>query len=246
MLAMTMFTACGDDDEPENKQTYTSTINNRAISGEDVVFSQGTAKVELNFSDMTILFSCDYKDINGQSHTFTTPEMALKLKAHSSTVYQFSQSMGETGSFDGYIDLSNGMMWYTFMDGTTKMVCTTHLLYTTTETQITNPENGNTYTHSQSAYLFALGSSGETCVMRIGNFVTNTNGAVDATEIEYDGLHVTPTATGYVITADEAVSSLSGYYKITAVNITVNNQCNAFSGTFTCSGKEIQVSGTLF
>ena len=50
MLAVMLFTACTDNDDPVNKQSFTSTINSRAIDGNDVVFSQGTAKAEVNFT----------------------------------------------------------------------------------------------------------------------------------------------------------------------------------------------------
>ena len=52
LLAVTLFTACGNEDEPVNKQSFTSTINCRAIDGDQVVFSQSSAKVELNYTDM--------------------------------------------------------------------------------------------------------------------------------------------------------------------------------------------------
>ena len=46
LLAVTLFTACNDNnDEPDNKQTFTSTVNSRAIDGDDVVYSRGTGKV---------------------------------------------------------------------------------------------------------------------------------------------------------------------------------------------------------
>ena len=42
VLAAVMFTSCSDNDEPVNKQSFTSTINTRAIEGDAVYFSQNS------------------------------------------------------------------------------------------------------------------------------------------------------------------------------------------------------------
>ena len=249
LLAVTMFTACGNDDEPDNKQTLTTIINCRAIDGEEVVFSQGSAKVELNYTDMFIKFTADYKDANGQSHSLTTPDM--KLYSQSSSVYSFNNAASSTYTgiemLQGFIDFATGMMWYSFIiDGSTKVVCTTHLLYAYTTTVLNNLENGNHASHNQSAYLFALDSRGETCILQINNFISTLNNSIDAAEIQYNGLTVTPTTTGFKITADKAESSYKGFYTITDVDFTLNDQCQVISGTFECNGLKHIVNGGLF
>ena len=249
LLAVTMLTACGDDDEPNNKQTFTSTINCRAIDGNDVVFSQGSAKVELNYSDMFIKFTAEYKDANGQSHSLTTPDMMLYTAGGS--VYTFNNAASSTyngiDNLEGYIDFATGMMWYSFVtDGSTRVVCTSHLLYAYSNTSMTNPENGNHGVHQQSAYLFALDTRGETCVMSISNFMSNMNGAVDAPEILYEGLTVTPTANGYIITADEVESNIKGFYTLTDVNFVLDNQCLGMTGSFKCKDINYEINGGLF
>lgn len=93
LLAVTLFTACGNDDEPINKQTVSMTVNNRAIKGDQVVFSQNNAQVEINYTAMEIQFNTDYKDINGQSHSVTTP--AMKLINVGGSVYSFEKGNGE-------------------------------------------------------------------------------------------------------------------------------------------------------
>ena len=59
LLAVTMLTACGNDDEPVNRQTVNMAINSRLVDASNgaVVFSQNTAKVEINYTDMTISFN---------------------------------------------------------------------------------------------------------------------------------------------------------------------------------------------
>lgn len=248
ILAAVMLTACGSDDDPVNKQTVTMTINSRAIEGDNIVFSQGSAKVDLDYTNMFIMFTADYKDVNGQSHSITTPEMKLYLS--SGMVYSFNNVASNTytgiDALTGYIDMSTGMMWYSFESSNCLVYSTTQLLYAYTTTTITNPENGNTFNHEQSAYLFALDTKGEKCVMKISNFIPKTNGMVQASEILYDGLTVTPTTMGYKITAAEVESSYRGYYTITDLNITLNSQCQIIGGTFKCDGHEYTLSGRLF
>ena len=252
LLAVTLFTACNDSDEPENKQIVNMVINSRAIDGDQVVFSQGNAKVELNYTDMLMKFTADYKDIDGVSHTITTPDMKMN-RVGTSTLYEFVSNSGQTGSnigesLGGYIDLTTGVMWYTLNTGSMQVISTTHLLYAYATTTMTNPENGNHGSHEQSAYLFALDSKGETCIMSISNFMSNMNGAVDATEVQYKNLDLTltPTTTGYIVTADEVESNYKGYYTLTDVHFVLNNQCQVLNGSFKCNGIEYSVAGTLF
>ena len=253
-MAVTLFTACNDSDEPENKQIVTMVMNNRAIDGDNVVFSQGSTKVELNYSDMLIKFTADYKDVDGVSHSITTPDMKMTRVSSSSTLYEFVSNFGSQmgsnigESLGGYIDLTTGVMWYTLNTGSMQVICTTHLLYAYATTTMTNPANGNHGSHDQSAYLFYLDSKGETCIMSISNFMSNMNGAVDAAEVQYKDLNLTltPTATGYIVTADEVESNYKGYYTLTDVHFILDNQCQVLSGSFKCNDLEYTVSGTLF
>ena len=250
LLAVTLFTSCNKDDEAVSRQTVNMTINNRAIDGEQVVFSQGTAKVELNYIDKTIKFTTDYNDIDGVPHSIITPDM--KMTPVSSSVYEFTSSNGNqvgsltSGTFSGYIDMSTGMTWYTINSGSMEVVSTSHLLYAYSTTDITNPDNDNHGSHQHSAYLFALDSKGETCILQISNFIPNLNGTIEAQEVQYNGLTVTPTATGYKITSEEAESSYKGFFKLTDVDFTLNEQCMVIDGSFKCNDLEFKVTGNLF
>ena len=246
LLAVTLFTACSESDDPINKQTFSSTFNCRAYDGDQVLFSQNTVKVEVNFTDMTIQVTTGYKDIDGITHTLTTN--AMQMVQRTGTVYSFHEQT-DLGSPSGYIDIATGMMWLTFTPelGSTNYYCTTHLLYAYATTNVTNPDNGLNYNHEQSAYLFVPDARGETCVMKISNFTPNIAGSIEANEIQYDGLTMTPTADGYVITASEVEpSNYKGNYIITDLNINLSNQGKLINGTFKCNDLEFKVTGDLF
>ena len=254
LLALVMFTSCNDD-EPINKQTINSTFNCRAVDLEEgtVVFSQSTAKIEINYNEMTIQFNTTYKDLDGISQTLNTPVMKLKAVS-SGTIYSMVTTYDNYNVINGYIDLATGMIWYDlsqyiqdgYFDASPKTVyMTTQLLYAYATTVVTN-EAGASFEHQRSAYLFALDSKGETCTMQISNFIPDTNGAIQATTVEYEGLNVTPTHLGYVITADEVESSYSGFYSIKDVHFTLDAECNVISGTYKVNGHDFTVSGNLF
>lgn len=240
LLAVTLFTACGNDDDPVNKQTVSMAINNRAIDGDQVVFSQANAKVEVNYTDMTIQINTEYNDATGRPHSVTTPMMTLTNEG--GTVYSFGKGTNEVS---GYIDFATGMTWFIINDDAGIVICSSQLLYAYSTTSITNPDNGNHYSHEYSAYLFVLDAKCEKCIMKISNFTPNIAGSVEAGEIQFNDLTVTPTATGYTITAAEAEASNKSY-TITDLNINISNQCQAINGSFKCRDLEFAITGKLF
>jgi hypothetical protein len=240
LLAVTMFTACGNDDEPDSKQTVTMTVNNRAINGDQVVFSQASAKVEVNYTRMEIQFNTEYKDANENSHSITTQMMNLTNEG--GTVYSFGKGSND---FSGYIDFATGMTWFIINDNAGAVIGTSQLVYAYSTTTVTNPDNGNHISHEYSAYLFALDSRCEKCIMQISNFIPNIAGSVEVGEIQFNDLTVTATATGYTITAAEAEST-SKFYTITDLNINLSNQCQVINGSFKCKDLEFTITGKAF
>jgi hypothetical protein len=160
LLAVTLFTACGNDDEPVNKQTVSMAINNRAIAGDQVVFSQANAKVEMNYTDMTIQITTEYNDATELPHSIATP--AMKLTNEGGTVYSFGKG---TSEITGYIDFATGMTWFIINDNFGPVICSSQLLYAYSTTSVTDPDNGNHYSHEHSAYLFILDAKCEKCIM---------------------------------------------------------------------------------
>ena len=254
VLAMSLLTACNNDDEHENKQKFTTAINNRACKDGVVIFSQGTAEVEINFDARTamrtIKITSTYKDIDGQSRTLTTPELEMPSPYGSPIgVYSFSttEDLGDgVRNLKGTIDIQTGMMRYTFQQDDYTIVCTTHLQFNNVITKIIDPMGASINTN-MSAYLFMLNSNANSCVMQISNFIPGVNGAGQADIVEYKNLNVTITDKGYLIKADEAKSTLDDrYYDLTNVDITIDRDCSHFSGSFNTKVSRHEFSGNLF
>lgn len=245
LLALILFSACKDTAD----SMYSSGLvtNNRATDGYDVVFSQGFGKIDLNYTNMTIQITNEYKDIMGQ-HNITTP--AMKLSPVGAAVYRFktenNQAVGGTQALDGYIDTNTGVTWYTLYGPDQQVYTSSHLKYIYVNTTITDPKKGDTYDDQKSAYTFVIDASGEKCILLISNFAPNTSGAVQATEIQYNDLTLTPTASGYIVTADKIESSIRGYYTITDLNFVLDNQGLALNGSFKCNDLDFNVTGSLF
>ena len=251
LLAATMFTSCLNGDDPEHEQTVLMIINSRAFGGDSVVFSQGSSKVTFNLVDMTMAFTCDYKDAESQSRTVTTPVMKLTATGTNSSVYKFegviSQSVSGIETIAGYIDMVTLMTWFTISDiDGSPVICTSQPNYIYATTNVSNPEDGKNYNHKQSTYLFAIDAKGGSCIFQIKNFIPNTSGLIQADVIQYEDIKVTPTSEGYIITTDKAESSLSGQYTITDMYIVLNSQCRFIDGIFTCEGLTFVVRGELF
>ena len=252
VLVMSLLTACSKDDESENKQKFTTAINNRACKDGEVVFSQGTAEVEINFKSntmRTIKITSTYKDIDGQSHTLITPELEMSSSSGapvSVCSFSMTDNLGNGArNLSGSINLQNGIMRYTFQQDDYTMLCTTHLLFDNVVTSIIDPMGASINTN-MSSYLFMLGSNARTCVMQISNFIPGVNGGVQAEVVEYKGLNVTITDQGYLIKADEAKATQGSYYDLTDVDIAVDRDCSHFSGSFNTKVSRHEFSGNLF
>ena len=253
LLSLVLFSSCNKDEDPVSKYTLYSTMSTRLVDSNDgsIVYSQSKGQIEFDQINMTVKFICAYKDKEGQNQMVTSPE--LKLVPIKGNAY-FMRGDGDQNSYGTYnpgiIDFDSGMMWYneTNNDGSTVYMTTQLLGYSYTTTVITNPENDNSSNHQQSAYGFTLDSRGETCDLIIKNFSTTLNGVVDAPELNYKGLTVTPTQTGYKVTAESASASGStqSTFTLTDVDFNIYQQCLVFNGTFKCNGLNYQVSGSLF
>ena len=244
LLAVTLFTSCLNNDEPVNKRSLQDVMNTRAVDGDKVVFSQNNVTIELDNTNQTIKFTTSYKDADGVSQSLTTPEM--KLNFVTGAIYSFSTPVGSPISLNGYVDLATIMVWYTFaIDGSEHIYSTTHFIFSYANITVTNPENSNSKKFDNSQCAFKIDATGEKCTMIITEFAPTVSGAI-MDKLIWEGLKLTPTATGYVITAETAESTMKGYYTLTDLNITISDQGQYIDGTFKCNDHIVRIAGLLF
>ena len=203
LLTVTLFTACGNDDKPENRQTVSMVINNRAIDGEK------QSKYEVQFNDLTVTPTAT-------GYTITAAQAEASNKSYTIT--------------DLNVNLSSQCQ--IINDNAGPVICTSQLLYAYTTPSVNNPDNGNHNTHEHSAYLFVLDSKCEKCILRIS-------------EVQFNDLTVTPTATGYTITAAQAEASNKSY-TITDLNVNLSSQCQVINGSFKCKDLDFAIMGKVF
>ena len=249
VLAAVMFTSCSDNDEPVNKQSFTSTINTRAIEGDAVYFSQNSAKVEVNYTGMTIQFTSDYNDDQWPfplvHHWRDEDDLSLghglylhQQRGLGQRRHQFTQGLPRHGHRHDVVQF-HGRRHHDGCQLEPSALC---LL----DDHGHQSRQWFTYYNQKSAYLFALDCKGETCTMQISNFAPNITGSIQALEIQFNDLKVVPTLTGYTITADEADSNYSGFYTITDLVINLDSQCQVINGSFKCSDLDFKITGDLF
>ena len=244
LLAVTMLTACGNDDDPVNKYTATVAINSRTLNGDAVVFSQSTGTITINSTDMTITISSGYKDAEGVGHTFTTP--AMPLTPMGGSIYSFTDS-SHAVDLTGYIDEATITAWYSFFaNASDRVISTTQMIYSYITTTVTNPDNGNHNSYTNAQYMFELDAKGEKCAMLATNFAPNLTGAIQSSRTYWEGLTVTPTTTGYIITADVAESNYKNNDTLTDLKVILDDQCRTINGSFKCNGLTIKVTGDMF
>lgn len=249
MLAVTMLTGCvKNNDEPVNVYTTTIPFNNRAFDGNKVIFSQNNATITIDLTNSTIQFETGFKDIDGVSHTMSTPIM--KMTPQGGPIYSFNsgtETFGTTNNLEGFINLETIMVWYSFFDhGSNRIISTSQLIYSFGNTTVTNPDNGNHYNNEFSQYKFIIDAKAEKCVMLIYQFAPNLNGTIQAEQIYWEGLSVTPTTTGYTVSSLMAESSLKDRFAITNLHFTLDDQCRVLNGGFKCEGLDFKVSSKLF
>ena len=241
LLTVVMFTSCNDDDETVNKQTLTATVNSRAVNGENTVFSQSSMTFELNYTDNTIQISGEYKDGNGTLTSVNTAAMPITTAA--SYTYGFTSS--DALHVIGYLDMSTGVIWFNFIDGTgCNVYCTTHLYFAYLNTTITDADNS--VETDQIDYLFSIDSKGQTCDLYIVNLMPDTRQAPIAQEVKYTSLKLKPSTTGYTVEADEVASSYNGRFGITDFNAVIDQQARHIEGTFKVGETTYTISGNLF
>jgi len=258
LLAVIILSACGHDGEPINKQTINLTFNTLYIPhGEDehVVFSQSSGQAEIEYtSKMTLQFNCCYQRLDGTMVDFKS--QLYELEPYQGSVYYLLKPPSGTNQIvtrPGLIDLSTGMIWYNEnnIEQAYGLILTTQFSCPYLTTTVID-ENRRTYSHTRTWYELAIDSRCENAMMRVKDFVPETDGAIHAAMLDYEGLAVKLVKNsfhgdiGYRITADHAQCRQSPYYDLTDLEINLNLKGIFISGSYKIKGKTYKMSGGLF
>ena len=126
------------------------------------------------------------------------------------------------------------------------MKSTSSLAYPYTETQmIDTAHTTSAWTQNQAVYLFDVNTSTNKANISIYYIQTEKDGQNHV--LQYSGAQVTPTRTGYVITADtlKAIIDYKVYYLRNA-KFTIDNNWHSLNGTFQLGNQQATVKGGLF
>lgn len=241
LLAVVMLTACNDEDDTENTQTLKATVNARAVNGDNAVFSQGETTFELDYTDNTIQISGDYKDSKGNLASMSTAAMTMTSAA--SHTYTFTSS--DAYHVNGCLDMSTGVIWYTFTDANgCSVYCSTHLYFAYATTTVTDADAS--IETQDIDYMIGIDSKGQTCDLYILNFMPDTRQGHITQEFWYKELTLTPTATGYTVTAASAKCDYSSRFDITDFNAVIDSQARRITGSYKVGETTYAISGDLF
>lgn len=246
LMAMTMFTGCNEDSENSpavRELTARSLVNCLAVDEEGrQFFSQDSATMNYLDPDMIVHIRVDYKDVEGRTHTYTSPSEQLKL--YSGSVYSIAEGNAPT-MHHGFYDMATGMLFYNFHDGASTVFMMTQPLYAYVTTTVSNVEGSASFSHQQSAYQFLFDSKCETCTLQISNFIPDTNGTVQMALLEFKGLTLTRLPRGYEITGD-GIRSTNGNYTVRDLSITLGEEGAVINGTYSINLHPFRVQGSLF
>jgi len=254
LVALMGLASCSDDNST-NTYSYTVATNNRALTATNVdatpYFSQTSTSIELDLTNYTIVVNTSalFND-EGDGISFATPTMTLTYdNSMASGTYAFKSSSVNTSvsQLQGMIDLTTGTLYMSYqVDGEYQVYATSQLLYTYCNTTI-SAESASPYSHIQSSYCFLLDESGKTCTMQISNFIGSNSGVVLSSTLNFPSLTLTPTSTGYKVTAVEAKSSSSGdgAYKLEDVNVVIDRQGRTVMGSFTYDDRSFVFKGSM-
>ncbi len=257
LLAVFLFTACNSKgDEPDKKQTIDLTFNTLVVghTAEDVVFTQSNGQAEIDYTNMTIQFNCNFKDLDGQMTAFISQKYSLEH--YKETVYYMVKEASSPYGVvirPGLIDISTGMIWYqeNNVEQQYGILIMTQYVCPYLTTTVTD-ENGRTYSHTKSRYVFAFDSKGEKGVMEVTDFIPETGGAIQAAVLDYEGLTVEPLLSmythdiGYRITADHATCRQSDYYDLTDLKINITQKGLHIKGSYKIKDKTYSMEGSVF
>lgn len=252
LTLLVLASSCSND--PDNSYSYSSDTYNRSTSnssGSESLMSKATVDYTFHTGDNTLDITTSSTPYAGDARVSFTAKVNVTYN-QTGGFYTFGTStVTATGAtvtgLSGRFDLYTGTLYMTYtVDGTYTVKSTSSLAYPYTETQmIDTAHTTSAWTQNQAVYLFDVNTSTNKANISIYYIQTEKDGQNHV--LQYSGAQVTPTRTGYVITADtlKAISDYKVYYLRNA-KFTIDNNWHSLNGTFQLDKQQANVKGGLF
>lgn len=248
-------TACKDDDRTSEyqfqEQTYYRIIDNAAPSATPY-FARGTVNATVDYVNYTISFSTTIS-LNGNQITIEVP--VTKCSKLNNNTYKFTGATAKTTGHNvtnvaGYYDMATNAMYFEMdIDGAYRVYATSTPLFPYCTTTITQADNSiQPLVLDNTFYGFMFDQTLSDGLFAIMNFQLN-NVESSIPEVDYKGVTVKPTPTGFEIQADILTpSSIANAekYTITNVKATIANQGITVTGSYSNGDKNVTFSGKAF
>jgi hypothetical protein len=263
LIALALIMASCSNDNDENYATMTTDMINRVtlVSTGSTGMYAGTYQFYLDFANaktnitVTTKFAAQMPEV-----TFMVKD--LPLTASSSTGYSFTASsvtpVDASGTaVSGYTitnlkgQILDGVvkLQYT-VNGTFQVQATSNkLAYTTANTTVTDTLDATKiYKNTEMQYGIIIDAAKDSAVLYLANAKFDANMPVQST-MTFPHLVATPTATGYILTGNNIVPTISGVpfksYLITNFLANLYYDSDKATISFECAGKKVEATGYL-
>ncbi len=253
LTLLVLASSCSND--PDNSYSYSSDTYNRSTSnssGSESLMSKATVDYTFHTGDNTLDITTSSTPYAGDARVSFTAKVNVTYN-QTGGFYTFGTStVTATGAtvtgLSGRFDLYTGTLYMTYtVDGTYTVTSASCLTYPYAQTSMTDTAHSTSpWVQNQAVYNFDVNTTKNTATISI-YYLTNAQNSSSYLTLQYSGAQVTPTRTGYVITADtlKAISDYKVYYLRNA-KFTIDNNWHSLNGTFQLDNQQATVKGGLF
>lgn len=254
-LLLLTTTACSDSGSDDGQVfSFTTQLLNKAISisdPSDLYVSTTSASVKWTYNnDSRITLSAP---VSVNANTIANVAVNDATMEYDSTkgMMVFTAATAGTGvtQLTGYYNPADYTIYLEFTyNNSHKVTCVTQLTYPYMTSQVTNiQQGGEPFNTTNMQIVIVVDPSDMTAQMRIFNFRLSSNEAVIQYVTFLNGLSVTATGNGYIVSGTNVQSDDVSNYTLSEFNATVTNNGLNIQGSFTTSTNyQCSFSGTMF
>lgn len=252
LTLLVLASSCSND--PDNSYSYSSDTYNRSTSnssGSESLMSKATVDYTFHTGDNTLDITTSSTPYAGDARVSFTAKVNVTYN-QTGGFYTFGTStVTATGAtvtgLSGRFDLYTGTLYMTYtVDGTYTVTSASCLTYPYAQTSMTDTAHSTSpWVQNQAVYNFDVNTTKNTATISI-YYLTNAQNSSSYLTLQYSGAKVTPSATGYVITAD-SLSAVSGYtaYHLRKAQFNISSDWQSFNGSFQLNDRMVTAHGSL-